>query len=891
MALQAGSRLGAYEIVSRLGAGGMGEVYRGRDPKLGRDVAIKLLPDAFANDPERLARFEREARLLASLQHANIAVLHGLEEAEGRRFLVMQCVEGESLAQRLARGPLPVMDALEVAAAVAAALEAAHDAGIVHRDLKPGNVMVTPTGDVKVLDFGLAKGGAGASSSSDVGLSASPTRTYAGTDAGVILGTAAYMSPEQARGKPVDRRTDIWSFGCVLYECLSGRQAFAGETVSDIVSRILQVEPDWSVLPATTPGRVRDLIARCLQKDARRRLRDIGDARIEIEDLVAGRVSASGAHAATAPATVARPTWRRALPAALVLLTAAATWLVARTLAPGRGTDPVRFAVEAPRGQLFNFSSSISLDISPDGTMLALVASDSSGVNRIWIRRMDALTPRVLPGTEGATISFWSPDSRWIAFFAGDRQLMKVAVAGGDPQSLCEVKNGRGGTWNRDGVILFAPYSNGALYRVSASGGDPAVVLRPDSAHGETGLRFPYFLPDGRHFLYSSLPGDSTGAGRLCVGSLDGGAPRVVAHTETGGIYAPPGWLLYTRLGVPMAQRFDARALKVSGEPHALGDLALGNSFGGSSWLSVSGTGVLAYSTFDPVPTRLAWLDLQGHELPSPPFSSGNYFTPVISPDGHRALVTSADKAQNRFVMLADLDRGILTRLTEPELLAGSPRWSPDGQRFACVEEAIRERIVVRSLADGSQRIYLADDPAFKRPDGWTPDGRFLLYGRLDPATKWDEWVLPLDGGAPRPLLHTTANEQNARLSPDGRWVAFESDESGTQEVYVVPFASPALRYQVTTGGGAVITWTRDSKRLIFVSAKTPNVAMQAEVQPGARFALGAPRVQARLPEQVTNGADLDPSGTRLLAIMPAEAPRPQTVTVVQNWPALLRRN
>ena len=454
MALQNGSRLGPYEIVAPLGAGGMGEVYRARDPKLGRDVAIKLLPDAFAQDPERLARFEREAKLLASLQHANIAVLHGLEESDGRRYLVMQCVEGESLAERLARGPLSQTDTLEVTVAIAAALEAAHESGIVHRDLKPGNVMVTPTGDVRVLDFGLAKGGAGASG--DVGLSASPTRTYAATSAGVVLGTAAYMSPEQARGKPVDRRTDIWSFGCVLYECLTGKQAFSGETVSDIVACILQTEPDWSALPASTPGRLRDLLVRCLQKDARRRLRDIGDARIEIEDMIAGRVSPSGAHLATHTTAAAPPRWLLPAAAALMLVTAVATWSGMRAFAPATSATAARFDVEAPKGQTFPVDA-VAIQISPDGRTLAMIVADSAGVQRLWTRPLDSFEAKLIPGTERVTLMFWSPDSRSLGFFANDRQLSRVAIAGGAPEPVCDVKTPRGGTWNRDGSSCWRP--------------------------------------------------------------------------------------------------------------------------------------------------------------------------------------------------------------------------------------------------------------------------------------------------------------------------------------------------------------------------------------------------------------------------------------------------
>jgi Tol biopolymer transport system component len=887
MTLTPGTTVGPYKVLAPLGAGGMGEVYRAHDSRLGRDVAIKLLPDAFASDPERLARFEREAKLLASLQHANIAVLHGLEESGGRRFLVMQCVEGESLAQRLARGPLPPAEALEIAGAIAAGLEAAHESGIVHRDLKPGNVMVTPTGEVKVLDFGLARGGAGASSSGEA-LSASPTLTFAATHAGVILGTAAYMSPEQARGKPVDRRTDIWSFGCVLFECLTGRQAFAGETVSDIVARILQTEPDWSALPESTPGRVRDLLVRCLQKDARRRLRDIGDARIEIEDLVAGRVSASGAHLAL-PVTVApRRPWLVPAMVGFVVLTVLATWFVARTLAPSSVLQPIRFVVEAPRGQTLP-EDALCSELSPDGRTLAVIAADSSGVSRIWIRAMDSLLPRPLPGTENTTMMFWSPDSRLLAFCANDRQLLRVAIAGGDPELICEIKVARGGSWNRDGVILIAPYSNGAIYRVPANGGDLVPVVRPDSARGETALRFPQFLPDGRHFLYSSLSSESDGKHRVCVASLDGGAPRTVLRAESGAFYAEPGWLLYARRDAVVAQRFAPGTQKLEGDPVALGDAATGSGTVGSPRVSASRAGTLAYVTLDPVASRLAWLDIQGRETATVPAPSGFYGRVVLSPDERRALLGVSVKGQSSYVALADLDRGIITRVTPLDLPADYQAWSPDGRAFAYVDVS-KQTVMIRSLTDDSLRVYLATDPAFKQNLCWTADGRFILYDRLDSATKWDIWALPLDGSGPaRPVLHSAASELHPTLSPDGRWLAYESDESGLSEVYVLPFGAGGMPYQVTNGGGFWPYWTKDGKGLIFSAPRDPNALVEVDIRPGTTFAAGPPRPLGRVPGN-TAGADFDRATKRIIALVPAEKARPQTITVVQNWQAALKK-
>ncbi|MCC6350321.1 MAG: serine/threonine-protein kinase [Candidatus Eisenbacteria bacterium] len=883
MALSPGTKLGPYEITAPLGAGGMGEVYRARDGRLGRDVAIKLIPDAFANDPERLARFEREAKLLASLKHANIAVLHGLEEAGGRRFLVMECVEGESLAQRLRRGTPPLGEALEIARAVAAALEAAHEGGIVHRDLKPGNVMVTPAGDVKVLDFGLAKGGAGGSS--DPNMSASPTLTYAGTEAGVILGTAAYMSPEQARGKAVDRRTDIWSFGCVLFELLSGRQAFTGETVSDIVACILQVEPEWTALPAATPERLRALLRRCLEKDAKRRLRDIGEARIEIEDLIAaGR---SGAR--TAPAAAARRPYTPGVPALAVVaaLALAAGAFLPRLIVRTPPPEPARFEVAAPPGPTF-YPDAQFVSLSPDGRTLAFVVPDSAGVTRLWIRRLDSITPSELPGTEGALIMFWSPDSRTLAYFASDERLMRVALEGGTPEKICDTKAARGGSWNRDGVIVLAPYPNGGIYKVSAAGGPLVQLTHPDSAHGVTGHRFPVFLPDGRHFLFSAIPAGPDGKGGVCVGSLDGGPTREIARGETGPVFVAPGWLLTTRNARIVALPFDARAARMRGEPVVIGDVTTGTQFAGGPVVSASRDGSLAYLEPAETRNRLAWLDLAGRETSAPPVPPGDYVRLAVAPDGRRALLVVQTEPTRSDLVLVDLERGARQRLTQSPENAVQMRWSPDGTQIAWLDDT-RQSLHVLSLADGSRRDLLAGDHGYKRLDQWTPDGRSLLIERLDPVTRWDLWLLPVDGGPPTPCVRTPTNDQAGQVSPDGRWVAFQNDESGTVNVYIQPLAGAGARYQVTLGGG-VGAWSPDGRRYLFSNADEPGVIHQAEVRAGPPFSLGPATVLSRLPANVVD-LDMARDGRRWLVLLAAGNARPPAAVVLQNWQAALRRH
>ncbi len=885
MPLAAGTRLGSYEIVAPLGAGGMGEVYRARDPRLGRDVAIKLLPEAFASDPERLARFEREARLLASLQHANIAVLHGLEESGGRRYLVMECVEGESLAQRLRRGAPPLEETLGIARAVAAALEAAHEGGIVHRDLKPGNVMVTPGGDVKVLDFGLAKGGA--ASASDPSLSSSPTMTYQGTEAGVVLGTAAYMSPEQARGKSVDRRTDIWSFGCVLYECLTGRQAFAGETVSDIVARILQTEPEWGALPARTPERLRALLRRCLEKDAKRRLRDIGEARIEIEDLIAARSSASSAvPAAAARARAAGPGWP--VVAVVALLAAAAGWGLPRLLVRPAPPAPVRFEVDGPPGQTIP-ADGMAACLSPDGRMLAFIATDSSGVNHVWVRRLGSLEPRELPGADYAANLFWSPDSRFIGFFANDEWLMKVAADGATPpERVCATKAARGGSWNRDGVILLAPYSNGGIYRTTASGGPLVRLTRPDSAHGVTGHRYPLFLPDGKHFLFSTIPAGPDGKGGLELGSLDGGPTRELARVEVGPAWAAPGWLVSTRNRVLVADRFDRRGFAVAGQPVTLGVHPQPTSYSGAPVVSASRNGTLAWVTSSPVPRRLAWFDLQGREVGTVPLPAAFYSSLSLARDGRHALLQVDDENFHGSIVLADLERGVTTRLSQPDEEATAGILSPDGTRAAYLDD-LTQLVHLVSVADGSRTTLLAGDRAYKQLYGWTPDGRSLLYGRLDAVTRWDVWLAPVDGGDPKPLVRTPANEGGAGISANGRWLAYQSDaNSGTTDEYLQSLVSPGMPYQVTVGGGGG-GWPHTGNRFFFGDARAPGVVRAAEVREGAGLTLGPSSVVGRAPADAV-AINPAPDDRRFLAIVPAGPPRPQTITVLEHWTSAIRK-
>ncbi len=908
MSLDPGTRLGPYEIGAPLGAGGMGEVYRARDTRLGRDVAIKALPAEFARDPERLARFEREAKLLASLSHPNIAGIFGLELVDDHRYLVLEYIEGETLAARLAYGPLAVPEAVEICAAIAAALESAHEGGVVHRDLKPGNVMLTPQGAVKVLDFGLAKGGGGATpgSSPDGALSASPTMTYGymGTEAGMVLGTAAYMSPEQARGRAVDKRTDIWSFGCVLFECLTGKLAFAGETVSDLIAHILTGEPDWAALPAATPPRVRELLRRCLEKDARRRLRDMGDARIELEEVLSPRGSASSAAYSTAiagavdAATAAAAAPRKSSGVGRQLAAAVAGAVIAvvagkliSPLLPGRhaaARAPIRFEVPETAGMRMPGDGALQA-ISPDGTRIVFVAGDSLK-SRLWVRTLETLAARPLEGTEDGIQPFWSPDGRSIGFFTGTK-LKRVPAAGGEVDELCDVKRARGGAWSRNDQIVFAPSSDGPLSVIAAAGGEPRQVTVIDSARGETGHRAPDFLPDGKHFLYSSLP-PREGKYRIMIGSLDGAKPESLTATTSGVRYAEPGYLLSLASSQLTAARFDASSRRMKGPPVVLRDLMVPSNIAGSSGFSVSGNGRVSYPTFLVTRSKLAWFNPAGGALTATPLEAAEYTGGVaLSPDDRRVAIGRAEGIALPEVWVGDLERGTISRFSQETGINEEPHWSPDGTLIAYqASTAGPQWFIVRALSGNPQpRSYLASDPAFKLLTDWSPDGTMLVFDRQAAATRWDLWLQPLEAGAPaRPYLQTPFNEQGGKISPDGKWIVYVSDESGRPEIYVQSFPTPGSKYQVTTGGGAQSAWTADGRSLTFGVEGEPLVLKIADIIPGPEFRLGPMRSVGRFPPNL-RGGDLTHHGMRALLLLPEGKAPTSSLTVVLDWPAALR--
>ena len=895
MTLQEGSRLGPYQIVSQLGAGGMGVVYRAKDTRLGREVALKFLPRDFAEDPERHARFEREAKLLASLNHPHIAVLYGLDHLDGQHALAMELVEGEGLDERIGRGPIPAGDAIAIALQVADALEAAHEKGIVHRDLKPANVRVRPDGTVKVLDFGLAKTWEEHPSSSD--LAYSPTITAHHTRAGVILGTAAYMSPEQARGKSVDKRADIWAFGCLVYEMLTGAKTFGGDTVTDVIAAVVTKEPDWAALPPEVPTHVRRALHRCVEKDPKRRFRDIGDARFELEE---GVRPGGDAPAPALPAAGSRPAARPVVPwvvAALALALAvgfAAAYLRSASAHP----RPIRAYLLPPDKNFFTFDGVTGgAVLSPDGTRVVFAATDSTGRKMLWVRPLDALTAQPLEGTDGASFPFWSPDSRFVGFFVTGK-LRKIDILGGPPQSICDASNGRGGAWSPDGVIVFAPDVYGGLRRVSSAGGASAALTELDRSRGQTSQRWPVFLPDGRHFLYWA--GNPTASAQetkgIVVGALDEREQRFLIESDSDALYAPPGYLLYLREQSLMAHPFDAGSLKFKGEAFPVAeDVASPESYRLGRF-SVSTDGTIAYLTGQNDRSQVVWLNASGQQV-------GTVGESVIiggirlSPDGTTlAEIVQDPQTKNVDVWLVDLTRGVRTRFTFDSAADFDPVWSPDGRRVSWAANSKGHFDLYAKNASGAGEIEpLLVSEADKYVTDWSHDGRFLAFNQLDPKGKTglDIWILPLEGERkPYPFLETQFNESNGVFSPDGRWLAYQCNESGKGEVYVTPFPQAGGKWQVSQGGGYVASWRSDGKALYYetLDGKLMEAPVAAD---GAAVQVGTPHRISEVPLSAPNpGAwsyAATPKSDRILVVHPEKGDA-VPLTLVTHWTEGLKR-
>lgn len=885
MSLSIGSRLGPYEITAAIGAGGMGEVFRARDTKLNRDVAIKVLPDAFAHDAERLARFTREAQTLASLNHPNIAAIYGIEDVPAAgpqgsdsRALIMELVDGDDLAAILTRGRIPLHEAVAIARQIAEALEAAHDQAIVHRDLKPANVKVRGDGTVKVLDFGLAK------TLSSFGGASSAGRPSAATDlgasAGMIIGTVGYMSPEQARAKPVDRRADIWSFGVVLWEMLSGQPAFKGDDASETLASVLKDSLSPLSLPPQTPPEVKWLIGRCLDRDLRTRLRDIGEARVILARLE-GSVTQSGATTLGRPDPIAAvPRWRRLLPWAPLVLLAGLAPLMANWPSRPRASAPAlrRLLISVGANAALAPDLGASAVLSPDGTTLAFVARQAD-TTRLYVRGLDQLQAAAVAGTDGATGPFFSPDGRWIAFFAGGK-LKKVPVTGGVPVTLCEAPAGRGGAWTEDNSIVFMPTntSNTKLMRIEAGGGAPSAFGAQDGA--STMQRWPQALPGGRGLLYTAHSTSARFDGAsLVVAPMAGGAPKVVVRGGYYGRYVASGHLVYMQQGTLFAVPFDLDRLETTGPAvPALEGVAADPATGGAQ-VSLSSDGTLVYlpGATTAAANPMDWMTREGGTSVLRA-ARAEWANPRFAPDG-RALALNISDGKQHDIWVYEWTRETLTQLTFDPADDRVPVWTPDGNRV--VFSSDRAQPGVSNLywvnADGTgYGGRLTNSPEDQAAGSWHPGGKVLAFHANRGAGSWDLMLLPVTAdkgkllpGPPTTFLSTEANEMHPMFSPDGKWVAYASDESGGNfDVYVRPYPGPGGKWRVSTGGGNFPRWSPSSRDLVFLNQGRVMVSPYAVV--GESFRAEAPRAWSPVGYQgLSTGYpyDLHPDGSRV-AIM-----------------------
>lgn len=891
--LTAGQRVSHFEIISLLGEGGMGEVYRARDPRLGRDVAIKVLPAAFSSDAERLRRFEQEARAAGALNHPNILAIYDVDTHANSPYVVSELLEGESLREHLGGAPLPQKKALDYALQTARGLAAAHEKRIVHRDLKPENIFITRDGHVKILDFGLAKliepANAG-EAQSDV-----PTRRVR-TESGTVLGTAGYMAPEQVRGQKVDHRADIFSFGCVLYEMLAGKRAFRGDSAIETLNAILKEDPpEPSASNSQISPALERVVMRCLEKSPEQRFQSAKDVAFALEALAG--LSSHRTTAATLPLTAVRPQNRERLAwivAGLLLLglLAALPFALAHWRRAPADERVIRLSVLLPEKATMTEAPAMAL--SPDGRRLAFVAS-SEGKELLWVRPLDSLSAQALPGTEGAldaSSPFWSPDSRFIGFFANGK-LKKVDASGAPPQILCDAADGRGGTWNGDGVILFAPDNSGPLYRVSAAGGEPLPLTALDQSRLESSHRWPYFLPDGRHFLYL-VRGSQAESGGIYVGSLDAKETKRLLPTTLNATYVAPGLLLFVRNETLMAQAFDANGLHLAGEPSPVAEHVAFNLALGRAAFSASETGVLAFRTGGGQIDQPLWFDRGGKQMGALG-SAGLYFTLALSPDERRAAVDlTGTQTGTTDIWLFDLARGIPSRFTTDPANDDNPLWSPDGSSIAFASD--REgvfNLYQKVASGGGPEEVLFKSGEWKFPDDWSADGRFIVYQSLNPKTKWDLWVLPMSGDRqPLPFLQTEFNEEQAQFSPDGKWIAYTSDESGAPEVYVQTFPASGGKWRVSAGGGCQPRWRRDGRELFYIAADRRLMAV--DVRLGATFEAGAPKAlfgtRVLTLTVFRNHYAVSADGQRFLINSTIEETSPTPISVVMNWTRELKR-
>lgn len=869
--MQIGTKLGRYEIVSPLGKGGMGEVYLGRDTSVGRDVAIKLLPDDLVADESRLRRLRREARLLASLNHPNIAGLYAIEEEHSVPFLVLELVEGETLASRLKRGRMPLRDALQVAIQIADALATVHERGVIHRDLKPSNVMLTKQGRVKLLDFGLARKDA-------IDTDANTASQDFQTTTGRFVGTPAYMSPEQVNGFLAREQSDIWAFGCVLYESVTGKHPFRAPTRSDQLAAILEREPEWQALDGC-PVKVRDLVKRCLRKDTVQRLHHIADARIEIQEVLEDAASAGS----EPPSIQASKAWKVLAATAVGLGLCGLGLLVRQRSEPADPSGVVgRFAIEIGGKLAFGIDYPASVAISRQGDLLAYVA-ESDGVRLIYVRAMDAIQARALDGTAGAQQPFLSPDGRWLGFFA-DGKLKKVSLRGGAPITLCAATDGMGGAWSAEGWIVFAPSDSSGLRRVSEHGGESEVFSEVRLDAGEQAHVSPVLLGDQRTVLFTVYTGGRNTDSRVALQTLGQKSHRTIVEGGSHGRLLPPRWLIYGRGAELLAVAFDPSKGAVTGTPFRVLDGVQDTPALGAPIFAVSDDGTLVYA---PGVTagykgRISWLDRSGQARAEVEAGQA-YYRPRLSPDGTRVLFHLADPDFN--VWVKDLARGIRTKITTEPGWDGFGVWSPDGRQIAFSSTRAGPRTLFAQAADGSgtaERLLPVGNARW--PTSWSPNGEWLAFHEESPGTGLDVSFLYMRDKSVRPFLHTVAGESGGRFSPDGAWLAYGSDESGSDEVYVRSVRDPSERLQVSAGGGTGAIWSLAGDEIYY--SHGPQF-LSVPIRLGSSPKADRPQVLFTTDKLVN---DVGARGDRFLA---ADAPTSVSITrleVVLGWPRVLAR-